>query len=121
MLLKVWNFYSLDRKHSRQKKNRFSFSFNVFERLLTSGHQKFGLCGIALKQLQTCGKFEELAEKGGNDGYEDSLLPNRFQKSSVRAIKTWDFLFKGLNPLPDDKILDWSKFKQIADDILKCI
>ena len=26
-----------------------------------------------------------------------------------------------INPLPDDKILDWSKFKQIADDILKCI
>ena len=26
-----------------------------------------------------------------------------------------------LNPLPDDKILDWSKLKQIADDILKCI
>ena len=23
------------------------------------------------------------------------------------------------NPLPDDKILDWSKFKQIADDIFK--
>ena len=26
-----------------------------------------------------------------------------------------------LNPLPDDKILDWSKLKQIADDFLKCI
>ena len=26
-----------------------------------------------------------------------------------------------VNPLPDDKILDWSKLKQIADDILKCI
>ena len=26
-----------------------------------------------------------------------------------------------INPLPDDKILHWSKFKQIADDILKCI
>ena len=26
-----------------------------------------------------------------------------------------------LNPLPDDKILDWSKLKEIADDILKCI
>ena len=24
-------------------------------------------------------------------------------------------------PLPDDKILDWSKLKQIADDILKGI
>ena len=25
------------------------------------------------------------------------------------------------NQLPDDKILDWPKLKQIADDILKCI
>ena len=25
------------------------------------------------------------------------------------------------NPLPDDKILDWSKLKQIIDNILKCI
>ena len=27
----------------------------------------------------------------------------------------------GIDPLPDDKILDWSKLKRIADDILKCI
>ena len=26
-----------------------------------------------------------------------------------------------LKQLPDDKILDWSKLKQIADNILKCI
>ena len=26
-----------------------------------------------------------------------------------------------LNLLPDDKILDWPKLKQIADDISKCI
>ena len=26
-----------------------------------------------------------------------------------------------VNHLPDNKILDWSKLKQIADDILKCI
>ena len=25
-----------------------------------------------------------------------------------------------INLLPDHKILDWSKLKQIADDILKC-
>ena len=25
------------------------------------------------------------------------------------------------NPSPDDTLLDWSKLKQIADDILKCI
>ena len=29
--------------------------------------------------------------------------------------------FENINPLPDDKILDWSKLKQIADEILKCI
>ena len=29
--------------------------------------------------------------------------------------------FSVLNSLPDDKILDWSKFKQIVDDILKYI
>ena len=25
------------------------------------------------------------------------------------------------NPLPDNKIFNWSKLKQIADDILECI
>ena len=28
---------------------------------------------------------------------------------------------KALNSLPDDKISDWSKWKQIAYNILKCI
>ena len=28
---------------------------------------------------------------------------------------------KYVNSLPDDKILDWSNLKEIADDILKCI
>ena len=28
--------------------------------------------------------------------------------------------YSKINPLPDDKILDWSKLKQIADDILEC-
>ena len=35
-------------------------------------------------------------------------------------FSTGPFL-RGINPLPDDKILDWSKLKQIADDILECI
>ena len=29
--------------------------------------------------------------------------------------------YRAVNPLPDDKILDWSKLKQTADNILKCI
>ena len=35
----------------------------------------------------------------------------------VRSI--FFFFFDVFNPLPDDKILDWSKLKQIADNILK--
>ena len=31
------------------------------------------------------------------------------------------FVLESVNPLPDDKILDWSKLKEIADNILKCI
>ena len=30
-------------------------------------------------------------------------------------------MYHFINPLSDDKILDWSKLKQIADDILKFI
>ena len=33
----------------------------------------------------------------------------------------YDPAINQFNPLIDDKILDWSKMKQIADDILNCI
>ena len=32
-----------------------------------------------------------------------------------------NLILKSFNPLPDEKILDWSKLKQMADDILKFI
>ena len=37
-----------------------------------------------------------------------------------KEIKHIVFVF-GYNPLPDDKILDWSKLKETADDSLMCI
>ena len=40
----------------------------------------------------------------------------REKKKSADSQSSFPTTF---NPLPDDKILDWSKFKQIADDILK--
>ena len=30
-------------------------------------------------------------------------------------------MWEWVNPLPEDKILDWSELKQIAGNILKCI
>ena len=39
-------------------------------------------------------------------------------KKNLTFIGCWDKIF---NQLPDDKILDWFKLNQIADDISKCI
>ena len=36
-------------------------------------------------------------------------------------LRFCNLLVRSLNTLPDDKISDWSKFKQIADDVLDCI
>ena len=36
-------------------------------------------------------------------------------------MEQWVSILFRLNPLPDNKILDWSKMKQIADNILKNI
>ena len=47
--------------------------------------------------------------------YSLRCLYNRFAYSDRSDHK------QILNPLPDDNILDWSKLKQIADDILKRI
>ena len=46
--------------------------------------------------------------------------------SSRCRIKLFAFVntlesYRLFKPLPDDKILDWSKLKQIEDDISKCI
>ena len=68
--------------------------------------------------------------KGEIACYEQFLLfPQNFQKTCTAYSKNHDLFGKGLttepgrsfNPLPDDKILDWSKLKLIADDISKCI
>ena len=46
---------------------------------------------------------------------------NSQSSSSYGRIKISIGFILYFNSLPDDKILDWSKLKQIADDILKCI
>ena len=40
------------------------------------------------------------------------------QEDAINSVRQEHGL---LNPLPDDNFLDWSKLKQIADDIFKCI
>ena len=55
--------------------------------------------------------------KGEIARYEQFLLfPQCFQKTIIAAGLVWE----RVNPLPEDKILGWSKLKQIADNILKC-
>ena len=50
--------------------------------------------------------------------YGKILFITRMLSRNKRKILAKDMFF---NLLPDDKNLDWSKLKQIADDILKCI
>ena len=46
----------------------------------------------------------------------------RVQTTILNLTRKNQGLFgKRVNPLPDDKILDWPKLKQTVDDILKCI
>ena len=43
-------------------------------------------------------------------------------RKEVQFLKQCFFSLKTLfNPIRDEKNLDWSKLKEIADDILKCI
>ena len=59
------------------------------------------------------GMLKNIIGKGENPGYQHFLhFLQCFQKASSKRV---------FNPLPDNKILDWSKLKQIADNILKCI
>ena len=52
--------------------------------------------------------------------YEMRIMTHSEQNvSAVRKILI--LIWVHINPLPDDKILDWSKLKQLPDDILKCI
>ena len=44
-----------------------------------------------------------------------------FSYNVFYPIKKDSAIWAIFNPLPDDKISDWSKLKQTANDILKCI
>ena len=57
-------------------------------------------------------------EKGQNGVTHHFILSQQCFLSHKRIAISGFFLFK---PLPDDKILEWSKLKQTVDDILKCI
>ena len=65
-------------------------------------------CG-SVTNMKHCGK-----RSGGNSCLVSSSL---LQLEKITEAKCYVFE----SPLPDDKILDWSKLKQIADDILQCI
>ena len=68
------------------------------------------------------GRIQNILGKGENADYLHFLLfPQCFQKAPrFKVVKGRNHVVKSY-PLTDNKILDWSKLKQIADDILNCI
>ena len=78
---------------------------------------------MAQKLKFVLGRIENIEGKGENDGYQHFLLlPQCFQKaSSTGSLKVgimWDLNMNKFNPLPNNKILDVTKLKAFADDIL---
>ena len=53
----------------------------------------------------------------------NSLIENLFGAMQIPGSTENEYIMKGIwfYSLPDEKILDWSKLKRIADDILKWI
>ena len=49
--------------------------------------------------------------------YYTQWIKKKNAGQTLSLVKMSSIMF---NPIPDDKILDWSKLKQIADDIFKC-
>ena len=74
----------------------FSFSHNVFKRLLSHGLYKLGLCGKELKLLLSIFEFAYLALRS-------------FAKTAQS---------RGFNSLPNKENLEWSKLKAFANDII---
>ena len=60
---------------------------------------------------------ENTVEKREIARYEQFLLfPQCFQKACFPGASKGVIVWEWVNPLPDDKILDWSKSKAFADD-----
>ena len=58
-------------------------------------------------------QYKTFLKKGENVACQHLLFQQFFQNTSLSGLF--------INPLPDEKILDWSKLKQIAGNIFKRI
>ena len=75
-----------------------------------------------LKFVYGTGRVENIVGKGENAGYQHFLLfAQCFQKASFSRSLKVGIVWIRVNPLPDNKILDLSEFKQVAENIVKCI
>ena len=104
------------RKHCGKKEKLLITSNFSFPTVFSKGLFPRGVkrCGNGLNQSiirKHCGKMR-------NTDNQYFLL---FPPFSLLFLRKNIINYHIFNPLPDDKILDWSKFKQITANILKCI
>ena len=87
---------------------------------------------VARMLISLLHRMENTVGKGENAGYQHFLLfplcfPKPSSLGSLKLLYTNSVSLEEskichlgrINPLPDNKILDWSKLKQIEDDIFK--
>ena len=65
-------------------------------------------------------RVDNTVGKGEIAHYEQFLLfPQCFQKACFPGVSKGVIVWEWVNPLPNDKILAWSKFEAFADDKMK--
>ena len=68
----------------------------------------------------TVTSFSSSEKQRLNDGQTWWMSGNNSSEKYSQSHQS-NFYFHTFDPLPDENFLDWSKLKQTADNILKCI
>ena len=94
--------------------NNFSFSHNVFKRLLSQTRQKGSLCGNGFKYVYFSDQHLDKASlQRKRTAWATSVGHERISKDEINQ--------RYINCLPNDKYLDWSKLRAFADDTVNVI
>ena len=70
-----------------------------------------------MQLTNTASRIKFMGNVRRTSGQQASTINTTNVRTLLMKRKDYIMVYEIINPLPDDKILDWSKLKQIADNI----